>query len=213
MKRKHCRNRKEWLTARASQGIGASESAAILGLSPWMTSSDLWLIKTGQREAADISDNESVSLGVKMEPILRNLFKVMHPEFRLTYHQYDLLYQAERPWIFSTLDGELYEKETKKHGILEIKTATPVGSKGWEQWTGQIPAHYLCQIEHQLLCTGYDFAILFACLFTKDEDFSVRAYRFEREDLQEDMDLLLKKETEFWDSVQNRKLPGLTIMF
>ena len=207
--RTKCKSRDEWIACRYN-GIGASESAAVVGLSPWLTSSELWQIKTGMKQPADLSGNEAVSTGNRMEPILRNLFKAMHPQMKLTYHQYDLLSQKDRPWLFATLDGEL--KDGKKNGILEIKTATPTGASGWADWKDQIPEHYMVQICHQLLATGYDFVILYACLFTRDNDFTVREYRFNREDCQQDMDWLLEKETEFWNKIQKNEVPGLTIL-
>lgn len=211
LKRKKTKNREEWLSCRYS-GIGGSESAAVVGLSPWLTASELWMLKTGEKESSDLSTNEAVATGVRMEPVLRNLYKAMHPQYRVTYNQFDLLSQKERPWLFATLDGELYDKETKKHGVLEIKTSSPVGSKGWGEWNEQIPVWYRCQLSHQLLATGFDFAVLYACLFTRDRDFTIREYCFDRDDLKDDMAWLLEKETEFWDKIQKKELPGLTIV-
>ena len=204
-----CKSREEWLSRR-SMGIGASESAAIVGLSPFMTAQELWQLKTGETQPKDLSDNPFVQRGVQLEPALRNLYKAIHPELKVTHHPYDMLYQKERPWMFATLDGEI--KDGDKNGILEIKTSTPVGKAGWAKWDQQVPPNYYTQIAWQLLCTGYDFAVLFACIFNQENDFVVREYRFEREFMQDDMEYLLRKATEFWQSVENRTLPPMTIV-
>ena len=199
-----------WLKARAERGIGGSEAAAIVGMSPWMTANELWQLKTGNAEPKDLSDDSFVQKGVRLEPALRELYKAIHPDTKVSFHKYDLLFQSDRPWLFATLDGEL--KEGKRKGVLEIKTSTPVGKAGWEKWNNQIPSNYHCQILHQFLATGYDFAVLFACLFNAEGDFTVREYRFEREDLKDDLNWLLEKETEFWQTVQNRTLPPMTLV-
>ena len=204
-----CKNREEWLSKR-SIGIGASESSALVGLSPFTTTQELWELKTGKRQPEDLSDNPFVQQGVRLEPALRNLYKAIHPELKVTHHPFDMLYQEERPFMYATLDGEI--KDGKRKAILEIKTATPQGKAGWSKWDEQIPPNYFTQIVWQIACSGYDFAVLFACLFNRENDFVVREYRFEREDLKEDMAYMIEKATEFWDSVQNQSLPPMTLI-
>lgn len=211
-KREKSKTRAEWLRKRKDRGLGASEAATVVGLSPWQTARDLFEIKTGRKKPKDISDNEEVQQGVRLEPVLRDLFKATHPQFKVTHHPYDMLYQAERPWAFATLDGELKETATNKKGILEIKTSTPLSAKGWSEWKDKIPNNYYMQILHQLASTGFDFVIVYACLFGNDGGFTVREYRFEREDFQSDIDWLVAEEEKFWDSVQNDKIPSLTLI-
>ena len=50
-----------WLKAR--HGIGGSDASAVLGLNPYKTNTDLYLEKTGQRIAPDISDKDYVKYG------------------------------------------------------------------------------------------------------------------------------------------------------
>lgn len=209
--RKKPKTREEWLSLRKS-GIGASESAAVVGLSPWMTASELYEIKTGLKQAKDLSDNEEVSRGVRMEKPLRELYKSQHPDYKVAHHQYDMLYQKERPWLFATLDGEVKDNN-KRSGILEIKTASPNGKAGWAKWNEQVPETYFMQCCHQLLASGYDFVDLFAALINREDDITIRTYHFERADLEEDMAWLLEKETEFWNNVQNQSVPPLTFVF
>lgn len=210
--RKKHSDRESWLADRL-HGIGASEAAAIVGLSPWQTATGLWEEKVNRAESENISDDEAVSRGVRLEPVIRDLFKAVHPEFETAHHPYDMLFQKERPWLFATLDGELTETETGRMGILEIKTAAPTGKAGWSKWDNLIPPQYYTQLLHQLMATGYDFAVLYAALFGNDGNISIREYWLERDDCEEDMAWLVLKEQEFWDSVVREKLPTLSITF
>lgn len=205
------KGRDEWLEARANRGIGASEAAAIVNMSPYMTVKDLWERKVLNKQAADISDNEYVAKGIRVEPALRMLYQANHPELKIKYHPYDLLYQDDRPWLFATLDGEIV-KEDKTKGILEIKTATPNGKEGWKKWEGQIPSHYYCQLLWQLLATGFDFAVLYAGLYSQDGTMTIREYEINRTEVHGDMEWMLVEAENFWLSVKMNKLPSLTLV-
>ena len=203
-------DRDSWLAGRGS-GIGGSDAAAVVGLSPWQTPIGLWKQKTGTEVAKDISENVAVQQGVRMESAIRGFFQSSHPEFTIEYHQFDILYQSERPWIRATLDGEIIT-ESGQRGILEIKTSTPSGKMGWSKWAdGHIPPNYLTQLVHQLLATGYDFAFLFAALYCANGDVMLREYQIDRSDISDDLIWLRDKEDEFWRCVQERTVPPMTL--
>lgn len=210
LERKQFSSREEWL-ARRMCGIGGSEAAAVCGMSPWMTPVQIWRIKCGGEEAKDLSGNAAVQQGMRMEPALREFFKGLHPEYIVEHHPFDILYQSERPFLFATLDGELTDKQGR-HGVLEIKTATPNGKAGWEKWSdGQMPQNYYIQVLHQLLATGYDFAVLFAALYSLSGDITLRQYEIERAEAAQDLTWLLDKETEFWRYVEDGALPPMPL--
>ena len=54
-----CKDRVEWLEAR-KDGLGASDAAALLGLSPWKTNVQLWEEKCGLVIPEDIGDKPYV---------------------------------------------------------------------------------------------------------------------------------------------------------
>lgn len=208
----HCSNREEWLSARTEQGIGASEAPAIVGMSPYETANGLWERKALGKNAKDISDNEIVARGVRMEEPLRELFKAHHPELTVEHYPYDILYLNINPWLFATLDGEITTEDGRK-GILEIKTASPNGKAGWEKWDNKIPQNYYIQVLHQMLATDYDFVILFACLIEPTGNMQIREYLIEKEICLADMTWLLENEIEFMDSVNKHEIPKVTINF
>ena len=200
----HHETRKDWLSARGGH-LGASEASAILGYG-FISKIDLWKIKTGRAKPKDLSDNEAVTYGNRVEEPLRQLFMAKHPELMLTYRPFDFVYQEERPWLRATLDGELLDEEGD-HGILEIKTATLMSKADWQKWNGRVPDGYLCQLSHQFLATGFRFAYLQAELIGKTESV-IRQYLFLREDMEDNMEYLLAEEEKFWRCVETDTIPA-----
>lgn len=210
LERKTFNNREEWLAGRPAS-IGASEAAAIIGISPFASAYELWERKTGNAPEKDLSGNPVIEYGNRLEPAMRVMFQAEHPELKLEYYQFDMLYQGSRPWMTATLDGELTDEQGRK-GVLEIKTAS-VGKKSQrEKWHDAIPLYYRAQICHQLLVTGWDFAVLYAKLVKLNGDSELRTYWFEREDMKEELDWLLKQETDFWNKfVLTKTAPPATL--
>lgn len=211
LERLHFETREEWLKAR-KHSIGASEAAAVLGISPFLSNIDLWKIKTGRDKPEDLKSHAAVDYGVRMEPALRALFEADHQEMEIRYAPFDMLRQRETPWITATLDGELYERGTGRNGILEIKTVQAAGRRVWDLWRDAIPKYYYAQICHQLNATGFDFVVLYALMKKLDGDLEIRAYRFERKMCESDMDYLLKQETAFWENHVRRDVMPARIL-
>ena len=202
------RTREEWLASRGNH-IGASEAGAILGVG-FISTMDLWKIKTGRAQPKDLSGNEAVSYGNRAEDALRQLFMAKHPELELEYRPLDYVYQEERPWLRATLDGELTDDDGDK-GILEIKTASCLSRADWAKWNGRIPDGYLAQISHQFLATGFRFAYLFAELIGSDGTSSLRTYLFLREDMEDNLAFLLGEEEKFWETVVKDQMPPVPL--
>ena len=209
--------RKEWLKAR-QKGIGGSDAASVLGISPWKTNVQLWEEKTGITEPEDISEKEVVRFGKESEATIRQLFQLDFPEYQVSYDEFGMIAnEPDCPFIFATLDGELTDKNGRK-GILEIKTTEIRRPIDWKKWKGQVPDYYYAQIVHQLLATGYDFAILKARIRERRDIFGefgwsviVRHYLFERSPLLEDIAYLKEKEIAFWRAVQTKTRPALIL--
>lgn len=189
-----------------SKGLGASEAAAVLGLSPWKSNVDLWREKTRRKTPDNISDKACVAYGHAAEEHIRALFALDYPRYDVSYGgAFDMVRNPEHPFIFATLDGRLVEKETGRRGVLEIKTTNIVRSMQKEKWWGPdgpcIPDQYYIQVCHQLLATGWDFAVLHAQLKYEYGD-SIRSerrtYFIERREIQEDIDYLETEEVKFW---------------
>lgn len=211
---KHFNDREEWLKGRETfKGIGASEAAAVVGISPWITATELWQLKTGmkQEKRNDLDDNEYIRYGTEAEEHIRMLFMLKHEEYKLNYRPYDFLYQKERPWLRCTLDGEL-EAENGEKGILEVKTHFVRSKNDLNAWNGMVPDHYYCQVCHQLLATGFSFAYLTAELIFQSGESNLRTYYFTRHDASDDMRWLLEQEEAFWKSVKDGNSPSVNLV-
>lgn len=204
----------EWLKARLS-GIGASEASAVIGCNPYMSNVDLWNIKTGRKIAPDISNKECVQYGHAAEAPLRELFALDFPQYAVTYGgEFDMVHHPDHPWLFATLDGRLVEKETGRHGVLEIKTTEILRSMQKEKWQDRIPDNYFAQICHQLLASCFDFAVLHAQLkrvWDGEIRTERRTYFIERTEVTDSLDYLLGEEIKFWKLVQDGTPPNLLL--
>lgn len=196
----------EWHEAH-KKGIGGSEAAAIIGLSPWCTNVELWRRKTGRAEAPDISSSEAVKYGHDAEPLLRGLFALDYADkYEVEYGgAFDMVRHPEHSYIFSTLDGRLTEKTTGRNGVLEIKTTNILRSMQREKWWKDgkpcIPDQYYVQCLQQLLASGFDFAVLHAQLqysYGDDIRSERRTYTIERSEVSDDLEYLMSEEIKFW---------------
>lgn len=137
----------EWLAYRRSR-FNASESAALLGVSPWQTPYQLWLEKTGK---TDSKPNAAMLRGTELEPAARAAYEeqtglVMQP----------LVLEAGR--YSTSLDGMTLDGDL----VLEIKC--PLRGTRSDLWrdvtAGAVPKHYLVQVQHQLMVSGAQTAHL-----------------------------------------------------
>lgn len=206
-------SREEWLEQRKN-GIGGSDSAAIIGLNPYKDNVQLWKEKCGLIEAEDISDKSYVKYGTEAEDHLRNLFALDFPQYKVEHFENESIRHPKYPFLFASLDGVLTDKKTGEKGILEIKTTNILQSMQKEKWKEKIPPNYYCQVLHYLNVTGYSFAILKAQLkydYSGDIVLSTRHYLIKKSEVEEDIKYLENKEIEFWKCVVNRVQPPLVL--
>jgi putative phage-type endonuclease len=201
----------EWLVNR--KGIGGSDASAILGLNPYKTNQELWMEKKGQMSPVDISGKSYVKYGNDAEPLLRALFALDYPEYKVEYYDNNMIINKKYPWAHASLDGELMDPDGRR-GILEIKTTNILQSMQWEKWDNRIPDNYYIQVLHYLLVTEYDFVVLKAQL-KRVRDGEVRLttkhYHIEREEVLSDIKMLKEEEEAFWHSSQSGQEPGLLL--
>ena len=146
----------EWREARKN-GIGGSDVAAIMGISPYKSPLEVWLEKTGRAEPADLSGNEKVEWGSRLEPLIAAKFAEMHPELKVMRKNCTMV-SKDRPWAFANIDREIRGKGGR--GVLEVKT---VGLRSADHWVFGVPDYYMTQVQHYPSVTGWDFAWV-ACL-------------------------------------------------
>ena len=199
----------EWLALRM-KGIGASDAAAVLGLSNWKSNQELWEEKVGLRQPKDLSENDRVKYGQAAEKHLVALFKLQYADRYKVRVDKNVVY-FRNGFQFASLDGELTELETGDKGVHEDKTVLADSSLVWEEWKDKIPNTYYVQVVHQLLVTGWKFVIInpeFRWL-DKNGEIATRTRRIKilAEEVAEDMKILDEAEHEFWGYVQRKERP------
>lgn len=206
-------SRDEWLKGRGHT-IGGSDASAIVGMNPYKTNEQLWLEKTGQVVPEDISDKPYVKYGQEAEPLLRELFKLDHPQYDVFYEENNLFLNDHYPWGHYSADGWLVEKETGRQGILEIKTTEILQSMQKEKWKEQIPNNYYIQVLHGLLIMEADFVILKAQLKTVFDGvlyLQTKHYTINRFEVEDDLRYLAKEEERFAKHLTDGTRPNLIL--
>ncbi len=139
----------EWLAARTN-GIGASEAAAVLGKSPYCTAYQLWQQKRAERSGGATEEkNLAFDIGHTLEPLVVEQFAaktgaVIDPESVGDW----IAYNPERPCLrvspdrLYTLDGQ--------QCVLECKT-TRIGID-----TDDLPVQYIIQLMYQMHVLGVE---------------------------------------------------------
>lgn len=139
----------EWHAARA-HGIGGSEVAPVLGLSPWESRFSLWHRKRGL--AAPVAESDIMYWGKLLEHVIRQEFNRRRTEAGLPVAVNAGTWRhSDRPWQIANPDGLLPD------ALFEAKTART--DDGWgEPGTDQIPVYYRTQVLWYLDVFGFDLA-------------------------------------------------------
>lgn len=192
-------SRQEWLTVR-NQGIGASDAAAAIGISPYRSRLELWMIKTGRMpsELTNAPDDLDSPMywGNVLEPIVAEHYS---RKTGLKVRRVNSVLQHSDPdkaWMLANLDYAVVGSDDVQ--ILECKTAGEYGARLWQDG---VPDYYQCQVQHQLAITGKQVADV--AVLIRGQEF--RIYRIERDD--ELIRELIELEREFWQFVETDTPP------
>lgn len=162
----------EQRTARR-QYIGSSEAAAILGLDPYRSASDIWLEKTGQ--LAEWDGNEATERGRLLEPVLLDwaegeLRKEFSRDVMITHRNGMLCTNFDA--IVAIHDGDIRESVEAKTTVIE---------EGWgEPGTDEVPDRVIAQAHHGFACLPSLKTCWVPVLLPTYRKFDFRLYRIER---------------------------------
>lgn len=135
----------EWHALRAT-GIGGSDIASILGISPWESRFSLWHRKAGL--VPETPTNREMSWGHYHEPTIARWYGDTHPGARL--RRTGTWRNLERPWQLANPDRLMSGRQ-----VLEIKTDRT--AEGWgPSGTDEIPVYYRAQVLWYLDALGWD---------------------------------------------------------
>ncbi|KJS09973.1 MAG: hypothetical protein VR73_00475 [Gammaproteobacteria bacterium BRH_c0] len=185
--------RADWLAVRR-QGIGASDSAAAVGLNPYQSPLELWLVKTGRDANLPVDDpnDESSPMywGTILEPIVaahytkRTGRKVRRVNSVLRHPDPD------KAWMIANLDYSITGDSQVQ--LLECKTAGEYGARLWREG---VPEYIQCQVQHQLAVTGKAAADV--CVLICGQE--IQIHRIERDEAL--IANLIALERRFWNYV------------
>jgi len=182
---------REQFLERRKQGIGGSDIAAIIGLSPWKTPRDIYMDKKGLAEPEPETD--AMYWGTTLEDIVAREYSKRTGR---KIERCNVLFRhPEYPFLIGNLDRVVYDENGKKpvvkgclttKRILECKTASQYAAGDWgEPGTDQIPEHYKAQVQWYMGITGAlvcDVAVLIGNrdfrIYTVYRDDAVIAYLF-----------------------------------
>lgn len=191
--------RDEWLAVRKN-GIGSSDAAAAVGLNPYQSQLELWMIKTGRDQAlpkVDPHDEESpMYWGNILEPIVAGHYTkrtgnrvrrinavLQHPD-------------PDKTFMLANIDREVTGCPDVQ--ILECKTA---GINGAKLWKDGVPEYVQIQVAHQLAVTGKQAADVAVLIGGQH----LEIHRIERDEVL--IKNLIQLEREFWHYVETDTPP------
>ncbi len=178
-------------------GIGGSDIAAVMGLSPWKTPVQLWLEKTGQ--AANDEESERLYWGTVLEDVVAREYakrtgnriervrnQIIHPKYSWARANLDrIVWQgSKRPVVGS---------EIRSKHLLECKTGDAFTLAEWEETPDSAPIQYLAQVMWYMGVTGGDMADI--AVLIGGNRYLQR--RIERDD--EVIRVMFEKANEFWN--------------
>lgn len=178
-----------------NKGLGSSDAAILMGVSPWGNVYDLWLEKTGQLpEYKKFKGNYATDRGTRLEPIARDMFErrvgaKFAPEIGV---------HPEHEFIRASYDGVNHELKR----MIEIKC--PGKAAHQKALSGEVPEYYQPQTQWLMLVSGYD-DLTYISWDGESDELAIVEVKADKEYQQS----LIKAAKEFWDLVITKTPPTM----
>ena len=193
-------SREDWLAYRR-QGIGGSDAAAVLGISPFRTGVDLYYDKLGL-PVDDSGDNwVAMEMGNLLEDLVARIFE-KKPGLKTAAMKF-MFQHTDHPFMLADID-RLVILPNGSNAILEIKTTNYNARDKWE-YDGKpiVPQYYEAQGRHYRAVMDLD-RVYYCCLYGNNEDEVIirsidRDMKYEAE--------LIALEEDFWVNHVQAKAP------
>ena len=174
-------------------GIGGSDAAAILGISPFRTARDLYYDKLNIVTADSEENWVAKEVGNLLEPLVAKIFA---QKTGLKVFQRKCMFQHPHyPWMLADLDY-LTELPDGRTAIVEIKTTNYNARDNW-WYNGEeiVPIYYESQARHYMSVMNID-RTYFCCLYGNNEDQVIIRHLDRDMDYEEE---LIALEQTFWN--------------
>jgi len=175
-------------------GIGASEAAAVAGVSRRPTRMDIWLDKVGPERQPD-PPNEQMRWGHRLEDDIADAYS---EATGIAIRETQVCCRSDgHPWMIATVDGVADDRlvEFKAVGMWAMRELGESGD------TDTLPAGWILQVQHQMEAHGSDRCDVAVFLPTLE----LRVYPVERSPIL--VDSLMEIEAEFWSFVTTKQPP------
>jgi putative phage-type endonuclease len=190
----HDRGDLHWLAERRG-GIGGSDAAAAVCVSPYKHALGLWAEKAGLVEPEAPADAQAVRMGHLLEPVVLEAYRLEHPEAQCDlWPQHVIVYDDERTWLRCTPDAIGWDPSRRDWYLIQIKTARETAPR-------ETPVHYEIQCQHEMMATGLDRCLLLTLyggrdltVVQLDADKAVQGW-------------LLDVEAKLWQAVESKQRP------
>lgn len=193
--------REQWLAWRR-RGIGGSDVAAILGISPFRTARDIYYDKLNIAPAEDDEGNwVALEMGHLLEDLVAKIF--CRKTGFTTFQVKKMFRHAQHPFMLADVDSFVTLPDGGT-AILEIKTTNYNARDHWFSDGREIvPAWYETQGRHYMAVMNLD-RVFFCCLYGNNED-EVLIRELKRDaDYEEEMIFLEKN---FWENHVQKRCP------
>lgn len=192
--------RPDWLEYRR-KGLGGSDAASVLNISPFRTARDLYYDKLGIVTADDQANWVALEVGTLLEPLVARIFA---EKTGLKIYQRKCMFQhPQYLWMLADLDY-LVNLPDGATAILEIKTTNyNAKDKWWYNGREIVPPYYETQGRHYMAVMNLN-RVYYCCLYGNNEDEAIIRH------IDRDLDYeaeLIALEQDFWENHVLAKLP------
>ena len=174
------------------QGLGGSDAASVLGISPFRTAMDLYYDKRNLPIEDDEGNWVAMEVGTLLEDLVARIFA---KKTGLKIYRRKCMFQhPAHPWMLADLDF-LVEMPDGSTAILECKTTNYNARDKWE-YDGKpiVPVYYESQGRHYMAVMNLN-RVYYCCLYGNNEEEVIIRH------IDRDMDYeseLISLEEDFW---------------
>lgn len=176
--------RAEWLALRRT-GIGGSDAAAVMGVSPFRGPFSVWAEKVGC-DPGDDTDSEAMRQGRDLEEYVTRRF-AEKTGLRLR-REGGMMRSREHPFMIADIDRRIAGRAWG----LECKTSRDIHLTRYRN--GEFPLAYHLQVCHYLAVTGWERWFLAVLVYGTD----LLIFEINRAEVEDDIAALVAAEEAFW---------------
>ena len=176
--------KKEWLLKR-KEGIGGSDVASILGISPYKSSVSVYMDKTSEEVETNDEGTYKMELGNKLEDFVAKEFTLITN--KKVRNVNGILKNEKYPYSIANIDKAV----VGERAFLECVVTNSFSKK---KYKNEVPSHIKAQCYHYMAVTGATHCYV-AILVGNEE---VIIHKLDRDE--NAIDEIMKIEKEFWET-------------